>query len=121
MEAEKENLRRSLSTLLQSLPKISSEKDVRKAFREQERVNVNTMIDKVSMVKKESHNFIEIFIKIDAGNLYNFLRFQCRDICDVYKNDGEIKVQRIDPAVTEEPKIPKSHKKKNKNTAPKLK
>lgn len=121
MEKEKESFRKVISGLLQSLPRICNERDVRKAYREQENHNINIMIDKVSVRTEKVRIAINVHLfKLDAGTLYNFLRFQCKDICDVYKNDGEVKVHRLDlePVVEVQPK---SHKKKNKNAAPKLK
>jgi hypothetical protein len=48
MEQDKEQLRKSIIKLLADQPKICNEKDVRKAYREQEGKNINIMIDKVS-------------------------------------------------------------------------
>lgn len=28
---------------------------------------------------------------VKAGNIWNFLRFNCKSICDVYQKDGEYK------------------------------
>jgi hypothetical protein len=53
MESEKENFRKIIADLLQTLPRICNEKDVRKAYREQEGHNINIMVDKVSDNQRE--------------------------------------------------------------------
>lgn len=106
-EEEIENFRKVLSSLMATLGKITTDKELKKAYREEMGVNVNVTLD-----------------KIGDDNFYNFLRFRCRDICEVYKNDGEVKVQRIfldESASVDNWSKAQKKKKQKKNYAPKLK
>jgi hypothetical protein len=97
-EAEIKHLKNIFKNVLQTLGKISNEKDFKKAFREQEGQNINNALDKVKFDIKVKY-FVKILIprfQIEIGTtVYNFLRFSCSDICDVYRNDGEIKIHRL--------------------------
>lgn len=53
MEQEKENFRKVISEILQGLPRVCSERDLRKAYREREGHNVNKVIDKVRKTKEK--------------------------------------------------------------------
>jgi short subunit fatty acids transporter len=56
-----------------------------------------------------------------AGNLYQFLKYNCRSICDIFHNDGEIKILRIDADNQNSQEKSTKKKQKRKPTAPKLK
>ena len=106
-DEEVAHLKETLVDLMSSLGKITTDKELRKAYRENSGVNINVTIDRLGL-----------------DNFYNFLRFRCRDICEVYKNDGEVKVQRVFlekfTSVENLTKVQKK-KKQKKNVAPKLK
>lgn len=104
VEQEERKLKTDLHKVLATLDKCVTEKDLRKAYRDTIGHNVNIPIE-----------------KIKAGNFIHFLRFKCRDFCEVDKLEGIARVHRLfeQPVESEEPK---SHKKKHRGkSAPKLK
>lgn len=102
MEQAEQKLKNDLYKVMATLEKCVPEKDLRKAYRDITGQNVNIAIQ-----------------NIQAGNVLHFLRFKCRDFCEVDKLDGVRRVHRLFETENDEPKC---HKKKQKsNAAPKLK
>lgn len=106
-DEEVANFKRVLNSLMATLGRITTERELRKAYREESGVNVNVTLD-----------------AFGGETFYNFLRFQCRDICDVYTNDGDVRVLRLSTenyGSAEDLAKPQRKKKQKKNFAPKLK
>lgn len=105
-EIEISNFKSVLVNLMTTLGgKICYEKELKKAYKDEEGKNINIILDKLDTT------------------LLNFLRFQCRDICDITKLEGDFRIQRIPPTSSSDLlETKKGNKKKvKKNAAPKLK
>lgn len=96
-----------LSDILKDLPRPCTEKDIRKAYHSRMKKNINTVLDDIIP---------------DSPILYNFLRHQCKSICEVITNDGDVRIFRIITNDFENNELEKKKtKKKTTNNAPKLK
>ncbi|KAG5680824.1 hypothetical protein PVAND_010307 [Polypedilum vanderplanki] len=104
---EEKEFKDIVSALLCSLGKRSTERELRKVYREQEGQNINNVLEKLFG---------------PTYTLYQFLRFKCNDICDTFRLDGEVKIERFLSESTKHiQKMSKSKKRgNNKRPAPKL-
>jgi len=117
-EQEAREFKQIIRAVLGALPRTTTEKDLRKAYREQEGENINVKVEKflnVAYTDKQQHHY---------NILWSYLRYQCQDICSIFRLDNEIKIQRVASENTQHlDTMSKANKRKPKktNTAPKLK
>lgn len=77
MSAEETELKFLLGAMLSSLGKQTSERDLRRAYRDEEGHDVDVQIR-----------------KLGAGSLVNFLRSKCSSICFVIQDEIGVKIVR---------------------------